>query len=207
MNKLTKLITILLFVFTIALMAKPVLATCDEQYGGVCKELELQIDKKVWDPVSETFVENLGIHDYKFGPKEEEDKEIIFELKIKNIGDERFEEVHVKDYLPDYLVHLSGDLDFIIYDLDPDEEVRKEIKASSVSADKFPDNHSIICVINTAEAWSGDKKDKSTAQVCLERKVLGLTELPPTGPENWLILLPFSLLAGLVGFYLKKFSK
>lgn len=202
MKNLIKPIAVLVFVCALFLMARPALATCDEQYGGVCRELELLVNKKVWDPVNEYFVDNLGIHDYKFGPEEE----ITFILKIKNTGDEKFDEVHVKDYLPDYLKHLSGDLDFIIYDLDPDEEVEKEIKVKVVPANEFPDE-AIICVVNSAEAWSDDEKDKDTAQVCLEKKVLGVTVLPPTGPENWLIILPFSLLVGVAGFYLKKFSK
>jgi len=203
MKSLFKFSPLLFLVLAIFLMATPALATCDEQYGGVCKELELQIDKEVWDPANNSFKENLGIHDYKFGP----DEEITFKLKIKNTGDETFDEVHVKDYLPDYLLQLSGDFDFTLYDLDPDEEVEKEIKVKVVSAGEFPDGQSIICVVNTAEAWNDKEKDKDTAQVCLEEKVLGVTELPPTGPENWFILLPFSLLAGLIGVSLLKFSK
>ncbi|MCJ7792610.1 MAG: hypothetical protein MUP45_01365 [Candidatus Marinimicrobia bacterium] len=203
MKSLFKLIAILLFAFAIVIMAKPILATCDEQYGGVCKELELQIDKKIWDPANNSFKENLGIHDYKFGP----DEEITFKLKIKNTGDEKFDEVHVKDYLPDYLLQLSGDFDFTLYDLDPDEEVEKEIKVKVVSASEFPDGQSIICVVNTAEAWNDEEKDKDTAQVCLEEKVLGVTELPPTGPENWFILLGLSVTSALIGLFLLNKAK
>ena len=201
MKGLFKLIAILFFVLAIYSLARPALATCDEQYGGVCKELELQIDKEVWDPATGSFKENLGIHDYKFGP----DEEITFKLKIKNTGDETFDEVHVKDYLPDYLLQLSGDFDFTLYDLNPDEEVEKEIKVKVVPANVFPDGHSIICVVNTAEVWNDEEKDKDTAQVCLEEKVLGVTELPPTGPENWFILLGLSVTSALIGlFFLNK---
>src|SRR4030042_1140211 len=88
---------------------------------------------------------------------------------------------------------------------DPEDEER-ELEVKVVSVDRFPNDKSIICEVNTAETWADDEKDKDTAQVCFEKKVLGVSELPPTGPENWLIIIPFSLLAGLVGFYLKKFS-
>lgn len=201
MKQLVKLIIVILFLFAISSMAGPALAVCDEQYGGICRELKLQIDKKVLNPANETFEDNLGIHDYKFGP----DEEITFKLKIKNTGDETFAEVHVKDYLPDYLLQLSGDFDFTIYDLDPGEEVEREIKAKVVSGGQFPDNQSIICVVNTTEAWNSGEKDKDTAQVCLEEKVLGVTELPPTGPENWFILLGLSITSALIGlFFLNK---
>jgi uncharacterized repeat protein (TIGR01451 family) len=201
MKSLTKLITVLLFVLAISLMAKPALATCDEQYGGVCKELELQINKEVWDRANSIYKDNLGINDYKFGP----DEEITFKLKIKNTGDETFDEVHVKDYLPDYLLQLSGDFDFTLYDLDPDEEVEREIKVKVVSADNFPADNSLICVVNTAETWNDNESDKDTSQVCLEKKVLGVTELPPTGPENWFIFLGLSITSALIGlFFLNK---
>jgi uncharacterized repeat protein (TIGR01451 family) len=201
MEKLIRLISIILFVLVLVFMAKPAHATCDEQYGGVCKELELQIDKVVWDPANGNFKDNLGINDYKFGP----DEEITFKLKIKNTGDETFDEVHVKDYLPDYLLQLSGDFDFIIYDLDPDEEVEREIKIKVVSADNFPADNALICVVNTAETWNNSENDKDTSQVCLEKKVLGVTELPPTGPENWFIFLGLSITSALIGlFFLNK---
>ncbi len=198
MKQLTKLITVLLFVFAITLVAKPALATCDEQYGGVCKEIELRIEKFVKDPTSETFVKNMGVHDYKFGPEEE----ITFKLIIKNTGDEKFDEVHIKDYLPEYLNHLSGELDFVIHDFDPGEEVKKEFKVKVVPANELPDENSIICVTNAAEAWSGDKKSRDTAGVCLEEKVLGVAELPPTGPENWFVFLGLSITSALIGLFL-----
>jgi hypothetical protein len=71
-----------------------------------------------------------------------------------------------------------------------------------VSADKFPSDKTTICVVNTAETWSGEEKDKDTAQVCLEKKVLGVAVLPPTGPEGWLAVLLFSVVAGSTGIYL-----
>ena len=194
-------------VIAFLLLAKPVLAAvrCETQYGGgeVCVRTgELQIDKEVWDPEDEKWLDNLGLGDYKFAPGES----IKFKLKIKNVGDKTFSEVDVRDYLPDLVEHVSGDLEFEIKDLSPDETETRELEVKVVSADRFPNDKSIICEVNTAETWADDKKDKDTAQVCFEKKVLGVSELPPTGPENWLIIIPFSLLAGLVGFYLKKFS-
>jgi len=205
MKKLS--ITIVIFSFLIALpfFAKPLLAAirCEQVYGGpeVCVRTgELQIDKEVWDVEDGLFVDNMSVSDYKFAPGEE----ITFKLKIKNVGDKTFNKVYVNDTLPEYLELISGDLSFEIDDLAVGETEEREFKVRVVSADRFPSDEAIICVVNTAEAWSGDEKDKDTAQVCLEKKVLGITVFPPTGSEDWIVILPFSLLAGLVGIYLTR---
>lgn len=209
MKKILKTLPILVFILAMLFVAKPILAAvrCETNYyGEVCVRTgELQIDKEVWDVEDGLWVDNMGLYDYKFAPKDYETKEITFELKIKNVGDKTFDKVYVKDTLPDYLELISGDLEFEIDDLDPGETEKREIKVRVVSADQFPDG-ATICVVNTGEVWSGDEKDKDTAQVCLEEKVLGVVVLPPTGPKNWQIILSLSLLTGLVGLYLRKFS-
>ncbi len=188
------------------LMAKDTFAAvrCETQYGGgeVCvKTGELQIDKKVWDPQGNTFVDNLGLTSYRFSAGEE----IVFKLKIKNVGDKTFSEVEVKDTLPEFLVLTSGDLSFKITDLTPGETEEREIKAKVVDADKLPADQSTVCVVNNAETWTGDERDKDTAQVCIEKKVLGVT--PVTGPANGLAILTLSVIAGIIGISFLKFSK
>ena len=189
----------------LALSAKLSLAAvrCESQYGGgeICVRTgELQIDKEVWNPENEKFVDNLGISDYKFAPGEK----IVFKLKIKNVGDETFDKVNVKDTLPEYLELESGELEWESTDLEVDETEERRFGVRVVSTDKFPDDKTTVCVVNTAEVWSGDEKDKDTAQVCITEKVLGVEELPPTGPEGWLTLLFLSFLSGLVGLRLIK---
>lgn len=197
MKKLSTILIVAALFLVLSLFAMPAKATvyCDTQYGEVCREIEILIDKMVWDPANGKFVDNLGINDYKFAP----DEEITFRLEIKNVGDETFAEIDVRDYLPDYLEHVSGDIDFEIKDLDPGETETREFKAKVVSADKFPSDESIICVVNRAEAWNGDEKDEDTAQVCMEKKVLGVAELPPTGPEKSNFLLALSIASASLG--------
>ena len=207
-KKLIAITSALLFVASL-LLAKNSLAIvrCETQYEGeVCREIELLLDKKVWDPKNGEFKDNLvGVSAdiYKFAPGEE----ITFRLKIKNVGDEKFDKVYVKDTLPDYFELVSGDLEFEIVDLDPDEEVEREFKIKVKSEENIP-NESPICDTNTtnrAKAWSGDEVDEDTSQVCIARKVLA-AELPPTGPQNTILLLGFSLLSGLTGISLIKRS-
>lgn len=185
---------------------------CEIQYGGreVCVRTgQLQIDKEVFDPQGSKFVDNLGLNDRRFAPGEE----ITFKLKIKNVGDATFEKVSVSDSLPSLLELVSGSTSFEISDLTVRETEERELKAKVTASGNFPGDKTIVCVINTAEVNSGNEKDKDTAQVCLERKVVGPApaakpaELPPTGPEDWLPLLVLSLLTGVTGLYLIKFNK
>lgn len=196
------------FLFMASLfLAKNALAIvrCETQYEGeVCREIDLLLDKKVWDPKNGEFKDNLvGISAdiYKFAPGEE----ITFKLRIKNVGEEKFDKVYVKDTLPDYFELVSGDLEFEIDDLDPDEEVEREFKVKVKSEESLP-NESLICDTNTtnrAKTWSGDEADEDSSQVCVARKVLA-AELPPTGPQNAILLLGLSLLSGLTGLSLIK---
>lgn len=179
---------------------------CETQYGGgqVCVRTgELQIDKKVWHPQNKLFVDNLGIFDYKFAPGEE----AIFQLNIKNVGDATFDKVTVQDTLPPYFELTSGSLSFEISDLTPGETETREIRARVVSAEKIPNDKTVICNVNTAEVWSGDNRDRDTSQVCLEKKVLGVAVFPPTGPQGWWVVLLSSLITGATGIYLLKFKK
>lgn len=188
------------FLFFLFLLVKPAQAAvrCETQYGGeVCvKTGELQIDKEVWHPGKQEFWDNLYLTTYIFGSGEE----ITFRLKIKNVGDEKFDEVKVEDRLPSYVELVSGELSFTIKDLEPDETEEREIKVRVVSLDQLPESR--ICDVNTVEVWADDEHDKDTAQVCIEEKVLGVAELPPTGPKYGLIILLVSLINAIIGFYL-----
>ncbi len=190
------------------MLARPSLASvrCETQYGGgqVCiKTGELQINKKVWDPQSKTFVDNLGITSYKFTAKEE----ITFQIEVKNVGDKTFDKVNIQDTLPNYLELSSGELSFEIDNLEPGETETREIKAKVVSINQLPNDKTLICNVNNVEGWANDEKDKDTAQICIEKRVLGITNLPPTGPKGWLIASLLSLLSGTLAIYFLKDSQ
>lgn len=211
--------TFFLFVLSLSLPAQaglflsPAYAAvrCETQYGGreVCVRTgQLQIDKEVLNPQENKFVDNLGLSDHKFAPGEE----ITFKLKVKNVGDATFNKVSVTDTLPSLLELTSGSTSFEISDLTVGEIEEREIKAKVTASGNFPQDKTIVCVINTAEAGSGSENDRDTAQVCLGRKVVGPAPavapiIPPTGPEDWLPLLVLSLLTGATGLYLIKLNK
>ena len=174
---------------------------CESQYGGgeVCvKTGELQLDKQVHNPDTNSFVDNLSLHTHYFKANDE----ITFKLKVTNTGDEKFSSVHVKDTLPSYLYLTSGSLDYYITDLEVNETDEREFKAKVVENNNLP-NQSLTCVVNTGEAWANDNHASDTSQVCIEKKV---ETLPATGPGlNSLILLS-SLSSAAIGFYLLKLA-
>lgn len=204
-----KLSTILITVALSSVMAftvRPVKATvrCDTQYGEICREIELEINKEVWDPKDSRFEDDILFEQelYKFAPGET----ITFLLKITNVGDETFGKVYVKDTLPEYLELVSGNLEFEIDDLTPGETEERTIEAKVVSADRFPDD-ATICVVNTAETWSGDERDEDSIQVCMEEKVLGVAVLPPTGPKHAAMILALSIASALLSITLLRKAK
>ena len=205
-----KLCLIFLLLILTATTAKPSYAAvrCEAQYGGgeVCvKTGQLQIDKEVFDPEAKKFVDNLGISSHKFVPGEE----LLFKLKVKNVGDATFDKVQVSDTLPGHLELVSGNTSFEITGLTSGKTEEREIKSRVVKADKFPDGKSIICEVNVAEVVSGGERDKDTSQVCLQAKVLGVSVpkvLPKAGSENWIIAFG-SILALTIGSYLVRLKK
>lgn len=180
---------------------------CEAQYGGgeVCvKTGQLQINKEVFDPDQKKFIDNLGISSHKFVPGEE----VTFKLKIKNVGDATFNKVQVTDNLPPHLERVTGDTSFEITNLTSGATEERDIKTRVVKADQFPNGKSIICEVNVAEAVSGGERDKDTAQVCLQAKVLGAVvpkALPKAGSENWLIA-AVSIILLAIGSYLIRYS-
>lgn len=209
-----KILGVVLFSAVLSLSLSTVYAAvrCETQYGGreVCVRTgQLQIDKEVFNPQENKFMDNLGINDQKFAPGEE----ITFRLKIKNVGDDTFDKVSVTDSLPALLALTSGSLSFELSGLTPGKTEEREIKTKVTASGNFPGDKTLICVVNTAETSSGNEKDRDTAQVCLERKAVGPApaagpeKLPPTGPKDWLPLLVLGTLTGISGLYLTKFSK
>lgn len=195
MNKISKGLVVIILGIIFLLTAKTSFAAvrCETQYGGneVCVRTgQLQIDKEVWNPDTEKFVDNLGLSDHKFLPGDE----IIFKLKIKNVGDNTFSKVEVRDYLPDLIYLTNGDIAFNINDLHPGDVNEYEIKTKVVDASQFPNGKSLICEVNASEVWSGDEHDKDTSQVCLTTNVLGVSILPKTGPSQ-ISFLAFGLLS------------
>jgi uncharacterized repeat protein (TIGR01451 family) len=181
---------------------KPVVAQYG-QYGEVEVSKDISVDKKVKHPQLTTkggeivWVDNLFVSDYKFSPQEE----VEFKITITNTGQTDLDNVDFKDYLPDYLEYLEGDFD-VIFSLKAGESRDFYLKARVLASEKLP--HGVYCLVNTARAAFDGQADEDTAQICLEKQVLGMAVIPETGPAENLAVLIGSVILGLTGAVLVK---
>ncbi len=188
------------FVFALVLFlltAKPVSAgvSCTTQYGGgqTCVRTgELLVNKKIFDPVSKTFVDNLGQNDHLFTAGEE----VTFTIEVKNVGDAPVDNITVTDTLPYFLTWVGGDpLISKISRLEPGQSVTKTIKAKVTGST----NQNVLCKLNRATV----DQDSDTAQLCIPGSVPIPPHIPKAGPEHLLLLFPL----GAIGFYMRGVKK
>lgn len=209
-RKILKLILfVLAFSLQLLVFSRPVEAAwyCEPIYGGGERcwgTGEILIDKTVKNYSSGLFVDNLGVNDPKFTPGQE----VLFRLEVKNTGQGTFSKVTIKDVFPSYLDFVWGPagwdsntrtLQFDIYDLVAGESRQFEIMARVFDESRLPGDKNLICVVNPASVEADGKTDSDQAQVCFEKKVLGVTVLPPTGPEFGLFVTLGLLVTTLLG--------
>ena len=208
------LLMILSTALIMAFSAKVVSARCVEQYGGgeTCYEGELRLDKVVKNPSTGTYVDNL----YSSDPNFSADQEVWFKLNIKNTGSDDLSDVEVKDKFPNYVLFVSGSgswndtdktLTWKIDHLSPGESKDYEIKGKIVGEGSLPTDSGTYCVTNYGEAKKDNKSASDTSQLCITKKVLGITYMPKTGANLYLIVL--LLVSTTFGLYRvdKLFSK
>lgn len=169
--------------------AKPVFAavTCIPQYGGgqTCVATgQLMVNKRVLNTVTDGFRFQNG-------------DEVSFAIDVKNVGDAVINNITVTDTLPSFLTLSGGDpLVSTIDSLSPGQTVTKTIKAKV--------NTTVVtCQLNVATATSGSLSDRGTAQVCAG---VPPPVTPPTGPEDWPLILSAPVWLGSIGWYLKKLT-
>lgn len=206
MNKLISyclsLIAYCVSLITYCFIAKPVLAGQYGQYGEVQISKNLSLDKKVLKPNGD-WVDNLFLSDYKFAPSQE----VQFKLMLTNTGNATLENIKVKDTLPNFLELVSGALEFSVAKLEAGQTYTSEvITAKVLSIDKLPGDYGNYCIVNIAESWVDDQADRDTAQICIEKKVLGFVSLPKAGPAENLAIMLGSVLVFGAGFWAFKKS-
>jgi uncharacterized repeat protein (TIGR01451 family) len=208
MYKNTKTLFVGTFI-TLAFPLSTVFASsgCVPIYGGGynCPKVgQVLIDKKVLNPSTGIFVDNLGPSDPKYKPQQV----VTFRLIVKNSGDQNLETVTVKDTLPQFVDFMSGPgefdkktgvLTFTVNNLAGGESQTMEIKARTVHPAVLPESKNIVCPVNTVDAVAGDQKDHDESQFCIEKKQI-VPAVPKAGPESvvlTLVGLGSSLIAGL----------
>jgi uncharacterized repeat protein (TIGR01451 family) len=204
MKKTNVLLTIIIALFLLTANVGPVLAG---QYGEEEEAREISIDKKVMHPDRQTkgeqdlWVDNLFVDEYKFEPGQE----VQFRITVTNSSNQDIENIKVKDTLPYFLNLESGAIEFTISKLEAGQTYTSDvIKARFIKAEEIKESSGTICKENLVEGWTDEDYDKDTANVCVEKKVLGMKEIPEAGPAESLAFLIAGLSFGTIGFALVK---
>ena len=181
---------------------------CQPVYGGgqTCNTTALTLNKEVQNPQSGEFVNSLGINDPKFSPGQT----ATFRLTVTNNGNDRLNNITIKDTLPQFLTFVSGTgsfdsgskvLTITVDGLNGGESKSFTFQAKAADANTLPADQGITCVVNQATATADNNLSaQDNAQMCIQKQVLSttkggllvfpapnVTSTPPTGPEAWVL--------------------
>lgn len=187
------------------------LRRCEPQYE-VCPPIDIDVDKKVQDPRSGIFVDNLDFTDHKYFAGDE----VVFRIRIENTGKRDFGKIEVKDILPSFLDYVSGDREFEVKDFGRGEVAERDIRARVVSEDRMPKDQDIICDHNKVRVDADGVHDEDATRICVSKRVVTKVEptttimeptvLPKTG-GSMPIALGLSLVNGVLGLSLLYFGR
>ncbi len=168
----------------------------------------IMIEKWIWNPGSNSFVENLSVNQFLFLP----DQDVTFKVEVKNHGNKDLDNVEVNDNLPNEVWFVSGPgdynkdkhtLTFKIDKLKAGESKAYEVKAKINSADHLPSN--VFCTSNLAEVRAENMVSQDTTSFCAQKKVLGVVkELPKTGPGTLVMMLAITVASSGAAMYFSK---
>lgn len=186
------------------------------QYGGETPSYSLLIDKMVVKPGTQKgetakYVDNLSPSDPRFAPNQD----VWFKIKVKNTANVALQAVEIKDYVPEYILPIEGPgkwdpqtrtLTWDGGNFAVDEEKTYYLKMRVYEQKLLPADKGLFCIVNKASAKNDVAYDEDTAQLCIEKQVLGVSTVPSTGPEMGLALLAGNLILAGVGLKLKKLT-
>ena len=206
-------VVVILFSLFVLLLSANVYAQYGQYGQGPSKTID--IEKFVAEKIaaeggtSEEFVENLSSSDPRFRPSEN----VRFKLTVKNTSDVELKNVQVIDFLPDFFEPVEGPgtfdsntrkLTFSAGDFKVGEEKTYFLTVRVLSQDKLPSDKGVMCVVNKAEASTEGVSDTDSSQLCIEKEVPPVKEVPAAGPEAGMALLGFNLLGVSVGYWLRR---
>ncbi len=221
----TLLATIAIFFVAVGTVTAAGESNCQIAYGGgeVCppKQVKFTINKLVQKSgKGGEFVENLTTHDPKFAPGQN----VNFRIVIENTGDRDITNLNVVDEFGEFLTFVAGvgnanagakQINFAVGTLVKGEKREFIIAAKTAEQGLLPANQTVTCTQNVVKASvSEGSVAQDSAQICIEKQVLGTTpapqifekqkvkEVPATGPEMAFL---FGLIpTGLAGIYLRR---
>lgn len=220
MNRLMTKAVFFLTLFTLVFATKVGQVSADggcvPVYGGgvQCPKAGfVLIDKKVQNPATGFFVDNLGLFDPKYKPQQI----VTYQLIVQNSGDQTLDKVVVQDTIPLYIDYMSISgpttdasynsttkvLTFTVTNLTPGAKQVFTIKARIVHVAVLPQAKTTVCPVNVATAQALGQKYQDESQLCIEKQMIVPT-VPAAGPEHWVLSLAGLGSAALIGLYLRK---
>ena len=185
------------------------------QYGGETPSYSILIDKMVGKPSQNKgateyeYVDNLSPSDPRFSPGQE----VYFKIKVKNTSNRDITNVVVRDYVPSYLDPIEGPgswdsnsrvITFNAGDFRINEEKVYYIKMKVYDQANLPADRGLFCLINKVTVTSSSPYDEDTAQLCVEKQVLGAKTVPQAGPGMGVLILGLNVLTAGLGLIVKR---
>jgi len=184
-------------------------SSCVPVYGGgtQCpRSGQVLINKKVKNPASGVFVDNLGPTDPKYRPEQV----VTFRITVQNPGDSSIDSITVTDTLPDFVDFMTGPgaynsstrmIAFTVTNLASGESRDFDVTARVVHQAVLPNEKNIVCPVNVVQAQSDFGNDRDETQFCIEKQMI-VPAVPKAGPEMWIVPGLTSVFA--VGTYLRR---
>jgi uncharacterized repeat protein (TIGR01451 family) len=183
-------------------------------YGGVTPNQSIIIDKKVGMPNSTkggvvNYVDNFSPNDPRYKPGQQ----VYFQIKVKNTSNVTLKNVVVKDIVPAYLEPIEGPGNFdsntrtVTYtyaELKAGEEKTERLLMQIYPQDRLPTDKGLMCIVNKAEVQSGNISGQDSAQLCIEKEVIGIQKAPSAGPEMGIALMGLQALGLGAGLFIKR---
>lgn len=164
-------------------------SVCQPIYGGgqncnfTNTSNSILIDKKILNPSTGNFVDNLTANDVHFISNQT----ATFQITISNKGNSSFSHVDIKDQLPQLLDPLdttnydstTRTVSFGIDNFAPNE-TRIFTLNTKVDTSSLTEARQVTCIVNQAQAITNDgQESKDSAQLCIEKQSPN-----PTIPNN-----------------------
>lgn len=220
MTKAVFFLTIFVLVFATKVGTVSADGGCVPVYGGgvQCPKAGfVLIEKKVQNPATGVFVDNLGLFDPKYRPQQI----VSFQLIVQNSGDQTIDKVTVKDTIPAYLDFMSLTdsngksvasanydaktrvLTFEASSLAPGSKQVFTLKVRVVHSAVLPQGKT-ACPVNVVTAQIlGQLPYQDDSQLCIEKE-MEVPSVPAAGPEHWILSLGGLGSALIIGLYLRK---
>lgn len=179
---------------------------CNPTYGNPNRQtFQLSVSKSILNPNTGQFVANLNLNDHNFNPGDT----VTFHIDVQNTGNTALGPITVVDTIPDFTEFVSGpgslnttgrQLTYTISSLDPGKTDEQTVDVKVLKAGLLTFSGGIDCLIQNNVQASATSIGTVTAfsRFCIQKQALGVTTVPSTGSETYVLLgLAGSLIGGI----------